>query len=76
VNGTVGLAIVPLGRLIGALGFTFKLVSLSPDFNFVASGLNGAGWVTSTERGIQIDSATRTGWTYGPGDQQVQQFSY
>lgn len=55
---------------------TGKLVSLSPDFNFIAAGLNGAGWFAWNERGIQIDPATRTGWTYGPGDQQVQQFSY
>jgi Subtilase family len=55
---------------------TGKLVSLSADFNFIASGLNGAGWFPWNERGIQIDPATRTGWTYGPGDQQVQRFRY
>jgi len=35
-------------------------------FNFVASGLGEAGWYLQNERGIQIDPATRTAWTYGP----------
>ncbi|RPE38557.1 subtilase family protein [Streptomyces sp. Ag109_O5-1] len=28
------------------------------------------------ENALQLDPRTRTGWTYGPGDQQIQQFSY
>ncbi|MFJ9712726.1 hypothetical protein [Streptomyces sp. NPDC101234] len=28
------------------------------------------------ENAVQLDPSTRTGWTYGPGDQQIQQFSY
>jgi hypothetical protein len=28
------------------------------------------------ENALQLDPSTRTGWTYGPGDQQIQQFSY
>ena len=28
------------------------------------------------ERGIQLDPATRTGWTYGPYGDQIQQFKY
>jgi hypothetical protein len=55
---------------------TGKRVSLSADFNFVAAGIGGAGWFTTNERGIQIAPATRTAWTYGPGDQQIQQFKY
>lgn len=35
-----------------------------------------SGATTFGDRGIQLDPATRTGWTFGPGDSQVQQFSY
>jgi hypothetical protein len=30
----------------------------------------------STERSIQLDPTTRTGWTYAPGGDEVEQFSY
>jgi len=54
---------------------TRKRLALLKTFNFVntafAGVLNPAG-----ERGIQLDPATRTGWTFGPGGLQVQQFHY
>jgi len=28
------------------------------------------------ENAVQLDPATRTGWTFGPNDAQIQQFSY
>jgi membrane protein DedA with SNARE-associated domain len=28
------------------------------------------------DNAIQLDPSTRTGWTYGPDDAQIQQFSY
>ncbi|MBM9505772.1 S8 family serine peptidase [Actinacidiphila acididurans] len=37
---------------------------------FVIGGHGGA------QNAIQLDPATRTGWTYGPYDTQIQQFSY
>ncbi|MFD8721439.1 S8 family serine peptidase [Streptomyces sp. NPDC059629] len=30
----------------------------------------------AAENALQLDPRTRTGWTYGPDDQQIQQFSY
>lgn len=55
---------------------TGKLESLSPNFNFVAAGLGGAGYYSMAEQGIQLDPATRTAWTYGPGVTEIQQFGY
>ncbi len=37
---------------------------------FVVGGHGGA------ENAVQLDPATRTGWTFGPNDAQIQQFSY
>ncbi|MFB7594437.1 S8 family serine peptidase [Streptomyces sp. NPDC056160] len=37
---------------------------------FLASGHGG------TQNAVQLDPATRTGWTFGPYDAQIQQFSY
>ncbi|MCL2552187.1 MAG: S8 family serine peptidase [Actinomycetia bacterium] len=37
---------------------------------FVIGGHGGA------ENAVQLDPATRTGWTFGPNDAQIQQFSY
>ena len=44
------------------------------EFNF-ALGLTGSLNVAS-ERGIQLDPSTRTGWTFGPGGTQIQTFQY
>ncbi|GIH20883.1 hypothetical protein Raf01_90550 [Rugosimonospora africana] len=65
-NSTSQLAVVDL-----ATGTTIR----------VLTGLNltsgfGGPYDADTERSIQLDPATRTGWTYGPGDTQIQQFSY
>jgi hypothetical protein len=43
-------------------------------FNF-QSGFGGS-FNTSTERSVQLDPATRTGWTYAPEAGQIEQFSY
>jgi hypothetical protein len=50
-------------------------IALFPTFNFIAQIFGGNGLV-GNERGIQLDPSTRTGWTYGPGGVQVQQFHY
>jgi hypothetical protein len=50
-------------------------LALLPTFNFLAQVFGGNGLV-GNERGIQLDPATRTGWTYGPGGVQVQRFHY
>lgn len=39
-------------------------------------GISGNIGSTPTWQGIQLDPATRTGWTYGPNGDQVQQFHY
>ncbi len=50
-------------------------VALYPTFNYLAQ-LFGPNGLVGNERGIQLDPATRTGWTYGPGGVQVQRFHY
>jgi hypothetical protein len=65
-NSTSQLAVVDL-----TTGATVKVVS---GLNLV-SGYGGP-YDTDTERSIQLDPATRTGWTYGPDGAQIQQFSY
>jgi hypothetical protein len=54
---------------------TGKQLALMKSFNFISEAFAG---VTNpaAERGIQLDAATRTGFTYGPGGIQVQQFRY
>ncbi|MGH3171810.1 MAG: hypothetical protein ACRDN0_38865 [Trebonia sp.] len=42
---------------------------------FSAGALNGYPFYTANP-GIQLDPATRTGWMFAPGDDQIQQFSY
>jgi hypothetical protein len=54
-----------------ATGDTLKVVT---GLNLV-SGFGGPH-NRDTERSIQLDPATRTGWTYGPGDTEIEQFSY
>jgi hypothetical protein len=41
---------------------------------FSAGSVNGYPFGNS--QGIQLDPATRTGYMFAPGDDQVQQFSY
>jgi hypothetical protein len=38
-------------------------------------GLTG-GYDNETNRGLQLDPATRTGWTFGPGSRQIREFAY
>jgi hypothetical protein len=52
---------------------TGKVVKTLTGFN-VAS-LNGSPF-PKTDPGIQLDPATRTGYTFAPGDDQIQRFSY
>jgi hypothetical protein len=42
---------------------------------FSETSLNGFPF-SANDRGIQLDPATRTGYTFAPGDDQIQQFSY
>ncbi|HWE25975.1 MAG TPA: hypothetical protein VG496_18710, partial [Myxococcales bacterium] len=52
-----------------------RQISLSQRFNF-ANEVFSNSLLFIGERGIQLDPSTRTGWTFGPGGAQVQQFSY
>jgi hypothetical protein len=52
-------------------GAVLRTISL---FNFTA-GLTGS-LNTISERGIQLDPSTLTGWTFGPGETQIQSFQY
>ena len=54
---------------------TGRQISLSQRFNF-ANEVFSNSLLFIGERGIQLDPATRTAWTFGPGGAQVQQFSY
>ncbi len=53
-------------------------VSFSEDFNLFSLGSSMAGvfGTVQGERGIQLDPATRTAWTYSPYGDEIQQFSY
>jgi hypothetical protein len=66
-NATSQLAIVDLT--------TGKTVSTVAGFGF-GGGVFGGEYNFSTDRSIQLDPTTRTGWTYAPGGDEVQQFSY
>ena len=66
-NATSQLAVVDLT--------TGKTVSTVSGFDF-GNGLFGGEYNHATERSIQLDPATRTGWTYAPGGDEVQQFTY
>jgi hypothetical protein len=66
-NATSQIAVVDLTS-----GKTLSLVS---GFGF-GSGFILGEYNGSTERAIQLDPATRTGWTYAPDGSQVQRFSY
>ena len=70
-NGMSGVGVYDL--------HTGAQVSLDERFDLLPTAFNSypadVGVITN-ERGIQLDPATRTAWTYGPGNTQVQQFSY
>jgi hypothetical protein len=56
---------------------TGRVIKKMSSFNFwsvVTPALGYDGY--PTRRGIQLDPATRTGWTFGPDGRQLQQFSY
>ena len=55
---------------------TGERVFFSPNFNFTWTALSGGVPYLQGVRGIQFDPSTRTAWTFGPGAQQLQQFSY
>jgi hypothetical protein len=44
-----------------------------PAFNFAYPAVSGIPYI---DRGVQLDPATRTGWTYSPFGDALQQFSY
>jgi hypothetical protein len=52
-----------------------KTVSLLNGFDF-GTGFFLGEYNGNTEQSIQVDPATRTGWTYSPDGTQVQRFSY
>ena len=54
---------------------TGRRLALLRDFNLVAV-LFGSNYFKVAARGIQLDPRTRTGWTYGPFNSEVQEFSY
>lgn len=51
---------------------TGNIVKAIEDFN--SPSVNGYPFATNA--GIQLDPATRTGYMFAPGDDQIQQFSY
>lgn len=67
-NATSELAVVDLT--------TGKEVSTVKGFNFGWGFLNFSGDNAPAEQQIELDPATRTGWTYAWNGQQLQQFSY
>ena len=69
-NGMSGIGVYDL--------HTGHQVSYMSGFNLFPSIYGFAGNAESvlTSQGIQLDSATRTGWTFGPDGSQVQQFHY
>ena len=52
-----------------------RLVKTLPQFN-LRNALFSNNYFNHSARGLQIDPATRRGWTYGPGNAQIQQFTY
>jgi hypothetical protein len=69
-NGMSGIGVYDLN--------TGQRVSYTSGFNLFPAiyGFDGSAPSILTSRGIQIDPSTRTGWTFGPNGDQVQQFSY
>ncbi|MFC1408588.1 S8 family serine peptidase [Streptacidiphilus sp. N1-12] len=89
VDGTHRIAVVsyatPQGTAYFGAGMwipdnnsTSQLVVVDLVSGTVLRTLTGfsVGSQNGPDNAIQLDPATRTGWTYGPGDEQIQQFSY
>lgn len=55
-----------------------KQISYTSGFNLFPAiyGFSGSASSVLTSQGIQLDPATRTGWTFGPDGDQVQEFHY
>jgi hypothetical protein len=69
-NGMSGVGVYDL--------HTGAQVSFREDFNLFSAynGLTADFGTLQGERGIQLDPASRTGWTYSPYGNQIQQFTY
>jgi hypothetical protein len=52
-----------------------RMLAFDERFNLFSTAL-GFNPSIASERGIQIDPATRTGWTFGPGGLQIERFTY
>ena len=52
---------------------THAIVKRIPTFNFAYPAGSGIPYV---DRGVQLDPSTRTGWTYSPFGDALQQFTY
>ncbi|MET8784278.1 S8 family serine peptidase [Streptomyces sp. NPDC004589] len=89
VDGTHRIAVVsyatPEGKAYFGAGMwvpdnnaTSQLVVVDLTTGTVIRTLTGfaIGTHGGAENALQLDPGTRTGWTYGPNDQQIQQFSY
>ena len=89
VDGTHKIAVVsyatPQGTAYFGAGMwipdnnsTSQLVVLDLTSGTVLHTLTGFSVASQNtpDNAIQLDPKTRTGWTYGPGDEQIQQFSY
>jgi len=89
VDGTHRIAVVsyatPEGKAYFGAGMwvpdnnaTSQLVVMDLTTGTVIRTLTGfaIGTHGGAENALQLDPGTRTGWTYGPNDQQIQQFSY
>jgi len=57
---------------------TGRQVAYHPGFNFFTtfSGIANANGTILGSRGIQLDPSTRTGWTFSPDGNQIEQFRY
>ncbi len=60
---------------------TGKLQATVPGFGFISLNANvvspfGGDWNVATERTLQLDPSTRTGWVISPDGTQIQQFAY
>ena len=60
---------------------TGKVQATVPGFGFISLNQNmvspfGGDWNAATERTLQLDPSTRTGWVISPDGTQIQQFGY
>jgi len=69
VNSNATSAVAAYNLLSGKTAF------YSTSFNFAQAAF-GSALSPLSLRGIQLDPATRTGWTFAPGSTQLQRFSY